>query len=106
MRVRIGVGEKPKGYDLADFVLSHFSQDEKEAVYSGMIRAANAIEMSFLFFIGFLLYLSFVKSPVAAVFTIAVQTSFVLSASFPLKWRHSMVRSSNCGASFTNSATA
>ena len=44
-RVRVGVGEKPKGYDLADFVLSHFSQDEKEAVYSGMIRAANAIEM-------------------------------------------------------------
>ena len=45
MRVRVGVGEKPKGYDLADFVLSHFSQDEKEAVYSGMIRAVNAVEM-------------------------------------------------------------
>ncbi|MCR5507160.1 MAG: aminoacyl-tRNA hydrolase [Lachnospiraceae bacterium] len=45
MRVRVGVGEKPKGYDLADHVLSHFSQDEKEAAYSGMIRAANAIEM-------------------------------------------------------------
>jgi PTH1 family peptidyl-tRNA hydrolase len=45
MRVRVGVGEKPKGYDLADFVLSHFSQDEKEAVYSGMIKASNAVEM-------------------------------------------------------------
>lgn len=45
IRVRVGVGEKPKGYDLADFVLSHFSQDEKEATYSGMIKAVNAIEM-------------------------------------------------------------
>lgn len=45
MRVRVGVGEKPKGYDLADYVLGHFSQAEKEAVYSGMIRAAGAVEM-------------------------------------------------------------
>lgn len=44
-RVRIGVGEKPKGYDLADYVLSHFSKEEKEDMQDGMIKAANSIEM-------------------------------------------------------------
>ena len=30
-RIKVGVGEKPEGYDLADYVLSHFSkEDEKE----------------------------------------------------------------------------
>ncbi len=28
LRLKIGVGEKPKGYDLADYVLGHFTQDE------------------------------------------------------------------------------
>ena len=28
-RVRIGVGEKPKGYDLADYVLGHFTKDDQ-----------------------------------------------------------------------------
>jgi PTH1 family peptidyl-tRNA hydrolase len=27
-RIKIGVGEKPKGYDLADYVLGHFTTDE------------------------------------------------------------------------------
>lgn len=27
-RMKIGVGEKPKGYDLADYVLGHFTEDE------------------------------------------------------------------------------
>jgi peptidyl-tRNA hydrolase, PTH1 family len=31
-RIKIGVGEKPKGYDLADYVLGHFSKDENETV--------------------------------------------------------------------------
>lgn len=44
-RVRIGVGEKPKGYDLADYVLSHFSPDEREDMQDGMIKAVNAVEM-------------------------------------------------------------
>ena len=29
-RVKVGVGEKPKGYDLADYVLSRFSKAERE----------------------------------------------------------------------------
>ncbi|MBS7006858.1 aminoacyl-tRNA hydrolase [Anaerostipes sp.] len=29
-RIKIGVGEKPKGYDLADYVLGHFSKGEME----------------------------------------------------------------------------
>jgi PTH1 family peptidyl-tRNA hydrolase len=43
-RVRIGVGEKPKGYDLADYVLSHFSPDEREDMQDGMIKAVSAVE--------------------------------------------------------------
>ncbi|MCR5358205.1 MAG: aminoacyl-tRNA hydrolase [Lachnospiraceae bacterium] len=45
MRVRVGVGEKPKGYDLKDYVLSHFSDEERVAVQDGLIKAANAVEM-------------------------------------------------------------
>ena len=44
MRVRIGVGEKPKGYDLKDYVLSHFSDEDRTAVEEGLIKAANAVE--------------------------------------------------------------
>lgn len=29
-RIKIGVGEKPKGYDLTDYVLGHFSKGEIE----------------------------------------------------------------------------
>ncbi len=28
MRIKIGVGEKPSGWDLADYVLGHFSEDD------------------------------------------------------------------------------
>ncbi|MGN1171657.1 MAG: aminoacyl-tRNA hydrolase, partial [Lachnospiraceae bacterium] len=30
LRIKVGVGEKPKGYDLADYVLGHFTQDEQK----------------------------------------------------------------------------
>jgi PTH1 family peptidyl-tRNA hydrolase len=43
IRVRIGVGEKPKGYDLKDFVLGHFSDREREAMQTGLINGANAV---------------------------------------------------------------
>ncbi len=29
IRVRVGVGEKPKGYDLADYVSGHFTKEEQ-----------------------------------------------------------------------------
>ncbi|MBO4889665.1 MAG: aminoacyl-tRNA hydrolase [Lachnospiraceae bacterium] len=42
-RVRVGVGEKPKGYDLADYVLGHFTKDERELMDGAFIDAANAV---------------------------------------------------------------
>ena len=42
-RVRVGVGEKPKGYDLADYVLGHFKTDEKDVMDTAFIDAANAV---------------------------------------------------------------
>lgn len=44
-RVRIGVGEKPKNYDLADWVLGHFSKGEREAVDEAVIKAVRAVEI-------------------------------------------------------------
>ncbi len=44
-RIRIGVGEKPKGYDLADYVLGHFSEGEKTLMEEGTIKAIRAVEM-------------------------------------------------------------
>ena len=44
MRIRMGVGEKPKGYDLADYVLGHFTKEERELMDKGAIDAVNAIE--------------------------------------------------------------
>ena len=44
-RIKIGVGEKPKGYDLADYVLGHFSKAERELMEDGYGRAVRAVEM-------------------------------------------------------------
>ena len=44
MRVKIGVGEKPKGYDLADYVLGHFSKEEKPIIDEALKKAADAVE--------------------------------------------------------------
>ena len=43
IRIRVGVGEKPKGYDLADYVLGHFKTDEKDVMDTAFIDAANAV---------------------------------------------------------------
>lgn len=45
MRVKMGVGEKPKGYDLADYVLGHFSAKERAVMDEAAGRAADAIRM-------------------------------------------------------------
>lgn len=44
-RIKIGVGEKPKKYDLADYVLGHFSKAEREQMEEGYSRAVKAIEL-------------------------------------------------------------
>ena len=43
-RIRIGVGEKPAGWDLADYVLGHFSKAERQAVEDAMEDAVKAAE--------------------------------------------------------------
>ena len=45
IRVRVGVGAKPKGYDLKDYVLGHFSKDEREIIDDALIRAAEAVRI-------------------------------------------------------------
>lgn len=45
IRVRIGVGEKPQGYDLADYVLGHFSPEEKKIMEEAASTAAEAVRM-------------------------------------------------------------
>ncbi len=45
MRIKMGVGEKPKGYDLADYVLGHFTKDERVIMDKAAERAADAIRM-------------------------------------------------------------
>ena len=45
-RVRIGVGHKPEGRDLADYVLSRFSSEELPVVRDSVSKAADAIEVS------------------------------------------------------------
>lgn len=44
-RVKMGVGEKPKGYDLADYVLGHFSAGERKTMDDAAKRAVEAIRM-------------------------------------------------------------
>ncbi len=45
IRVKMGVGEKPKGWDLVDYVLGRFSAPEREAMDRAAERAADAIRM-------------------------------------------------------------
>ena len=45
MRVKMGVGEKPAHYDLADYVLGHFQKADRELVEEAMDRAVEAIAM-------------------------------------------------------------
>ena len=44
-RIRVGVGEKPKEYDLADYVLGHFTKEEKFLMKEGVEKAVKAAEM-------------------------------------------------------------
>ena len=44
-RIKIGVGEKPKGYDLADYVLGHFSKEDLATLKDGMKRVDGAVNL-------------------------------------------------------------
>ncbi len=44
-RIRIGVGGKPEGYDLVDYVLGHFSREEQPFIREGIEKAMQAVEM-------------------------------------------------------------
>lgn len=43
MRIKVGVGEKPPNWDLADFVLGHFAKEERENLESAIDRAMEAV---------------------------------------------------------------
>ena len=45
IRIRVGVGAKPKDWDLADFVLGDFSDSDRTLVDEGIRDAAEAVEL-------------------------------------------------------------
>lgn len=44
-RLRIGIGQKPPHFTLANFVLSKFNKDEEEDIVKGITNATDAIEI-------------------------------------------------------------
>lgn len=44
LRVKVGVGAKPKGWDLADYVLGRFSTSDRRIVDEAIKRAGDAVE--------------------------------------------------------------
>ncbi len=45
IRVRVGVGRKPEGRDLADYVLGHFTAQERRVMDEAAVRAAEAVHV-------------------------------------------------------------
>ena len=45
MRIKVGGGEKPKGWDLADHVLGHFNAEDRKKVEEAILDAVTATEM-------------------------------------------------------------
>lgn len=45
LRIKVGVGAKPKDWDLADHVLGRFADSERKLVDEAIVRAADAVEM-------------------------------------------------------------
>ncbi|HBA97262.1 MAG TPA: aminoacyl-tRNA hydrolase [Lachnospiraceae bacterium] len=52
MRIRIGVGEKPKGWDLADYVLGRFNREDEPVIRKTLQSTVKACEMIMLENIG------------------------------------------------------
>lgn len=44
-RIRIGIGEKPANWDLADYVLSPFSREDRGRVDEAVEDAAKALQL-------------------------------------------------------------
>lgn len=44
-RIKVGVGEKPKGWDLADYVLGRFSYEDRKKVNDAIEDAIGAVSM-------------------------------------------------------------
>lgn len=42
-RIKVGVGEKPKGWDLADYVLGHFNKEETVLMQEAFQSTADAV---------------------------------------------------------------
>jgi PTH1 family peptidyl-tRNA hydrolase len=45
VRVKVGVGDKPKGWDLADYVLSCFAEDIQPIMNESVKKAAEAVKI-------------------------------------------------------------
>lgn len=45
LRIKVGVGAKPKDWDLADHVLGRFADSERKLVDEAIVRAAEAVEL-------------------------------------------------------------
>lgn len=44
-RIRIGIGRPPEGWDLADFVLGRFNDDDRKSVNESIEKAADAVSL-------------------------------------------------------------
>ena len=44
-RIKVGVGEKPKGYDLVDYVLGHFSKEELAIMQDSLVKVDGAVNL-------------------------------------------------------------
>ncbi|WP_066712633.1 aminoacyl-tRNA hydrolase [Clostridium sp. Marseille-P299] len=44
MRIKVGVGDKPKDWDLADYVLARFPKEDEEKIREALKRTSNACD--------------------------------------------------------------
>lgn len=44
-RVRVGIGPKPEGQEAAEYVLSNFSEEEREKLHQALDKACQAVEL-------------------------------------------------------------
>lgn len=44
-RIKMGVGEKPRNFDLADYVLGHFTDGERKQMDEAALKAADAVRL-------------------------------------------------------------